>query len=159
MTTASLFDLALAGLVLGLAAWSTAKREAFAAVIAFVAYGLLLALVWVRLGAIDAALTEAAIGGGLTGGLLIGAAARLRGTEAAAVAELPSVLLRIIAAAGSALVALALAVAVLSLPDPAPTLSGTHFVVPPCATPDPSAPASAVMPKSRTSRRRISTPI
>ena len=57
------------------------------AVAGFVAYGLLLTLVWVRLAGIDVALTEAAIGGGLTGALLIGAAARLRGTEAAAVAE------------------------------------------------------------------------
>ena len=41
------------------------------------AYGLLLALVWVRLDAVDVALTEAAIGG-LSGILLVGAAARLR---------------------------------------------------------------------------------
>ena len=54
----------------------------FAAVVGFVAYGLLLALAWVRLHAVDVALTEAAIGGGLCGVLLIGAAARLRAAEA-----------------------------------------------------------------------------
>jgi uncharacterized MnhB-related membrane protein len=75
---ASVFDLTLAATVLALAVWTIAAREAFAAVIDFVAYGLLLALVWVRLGAVDVALTEAAIGCGLTGGLLIRAAARLR---------------------------------------------------------------------------------
>ena len=47
----------------------------------FVAYGLLLSIAWVALSAIDVALTEAAIGGGLTGVLLIGAAARLRATR------------------------------------------------------------------------------
>ena len=43
----------------------------FAAVVGFVAYGLLLALVWVRLAAVDVALTEAAVGSGVTGALLI----------------------------------------------------------------------------------------
>ena len=37
------------------------------AVIVFIIYGLLLSLVWVRLDAIDVALTEAAIGSGVTG--------------------------------------------------------------------------------------------
>src|SRR5262249_23479735 len=45
-------------------------------VVGFVAYGLLLALVWVPLRAVDVALAEAAIGGGLSGVLLLGAAAR-----------------------------------------------------------------------------------
>jgi multisubunit Na+/H+ antiporter MnhB subunit len=120
---ASLFDLALAGAVLALAVWTIAAREAFAAVIDFVAYGLLLALVWVRLSAVDVALTEAAIGAGLSGGLMIGAAARLRATEATAAAERPGAAVRGIAAVCSALVALALAAAVLSLPDPAPSLA------------------------------------
>jgi len=120
---ALLFDLALATAVLALAVWTIAAREAFAAVIDFVAYGLLLALVWVRLSAVDVALTEAALGAGLSGGLLIGAAARLRATEAAAAAERPGAAVRGIAAVCSALVATGLAVAVLSLPDPAPSLA------------------------------------
>ena len=69
--------------------WTIVAREAYAAVVGFIAYGLLLTLVWVQLHGIDVALTEAAIGGGLTGALLIGAAARLRGTEADARAERP----------------------------------------------------------------------
>ena len=69
------------------------------------------------------ALTEAAIGGGLTGVLLIGAAARLRADEAAVSAERPGAALRWLAALISAAVAGAIAVAVLSLPDPAPTLA------------------------------------
>ncbi|MCW5637714.1 MAG: DUF4040 domain-containing protein, partial [Rubrivivax sp.] len=68
---------AVALLLLALALWSVLARDAFVAVAGFVAYGLLLSLVWVRLAGIDVALTEAAIGGGLTGALLIGAVARL----------------------------------------------------------------------------------
>ena len=82
-------NIGLAALILGLAVWTIVAREAFAAVVGFIAYGLLLTLAWVQLHGIDVALTEAAIGGGLTGALLIGAAARLRGTEAAARAERP----------------------------------------------------------------------
>jgi multisubunit Na+/H+ antiporter MnhB subunit len=123
MTVAVALELVLAAVVLGVAVWTIAARETFAAVVGFVAYGLLIALVWVRLDAVDVALTEAAIGGGLGGVLMLGAAARLRAGEASAMVECPSVMLRVVAAVLSATVAAALAVAVLSLPDPAPTLA------------------------------------
>jgi multisubunit Na+/H+ antiporter MnhB subunit len=113
----------LAALILGLAVWTIVAREAFAAVVGFIAYGLLLTLVWVQLHGIDVALTEAAIGGGLTGALLIGAAARLRSTEAAARAERPGAPTRWLAAGVSTVVTAALAYCVLVLPDPAPTLA------------------------------------
>lgn len=118
-----LLNAGLAILILGLALWTIAARDSFAAAIGFIAYGLLLTLVWVQLHGIDVALTEAAIGGGLTGALLIGAAARLRPAEAAARAERPGVLTRGLAALVSGAVAVALAVCVLALPDPAPTLA------------------------------------
>jgi multisubunit Na+/H+ antiporter MnhB subunit len=117
------FELGLAALVLGLAAWTVAARESFAAVVGFASYGLLLALVWVRLAAPDVALTEAAIGAGLTGTLLLGAAARLRATEAAAAAERPGAPLRWVAGVLAAAVTAGLAAAVLVLPEPAPTLA------------------------------------
>src|SRR5262245_17974873 len=123
MTVASALELVLAAVVLGVAVWTIAARETFAAVVGFVAYGLLIALVWVRLDAVDVALTEAAISGGLGGVLMLGAAARLRTTEALAAAERYGLVLRITAAVFSATVAAGLAVAVLSLPDPAPTLA------------------------------------
>src|SRR5262249_33677200 len=107
---------------LGMAIWTIAARETFAAVAGFIAYGLLLALVWVRLDAVDVALTEAAIGGGLSGVLLLGAAARLRATETFA-AERPGGVLCLGAAVFSAAVAAALAASVLLLLDPAPTLA------------------------------------
>ena len=81
MTILSFTDIGLVLLVLVIGASTIFAREAFDAVIAFVVYGLLLAIVWVRLSAIDVALTEAAIGGGMTGTLLLGAAARLRSAE------------------------------------------------------------------------------
>ena len=91
-------NIGLVALILGLAVWTIVAREAYAAVVGFIAYGLLLTLVWVQLHGIDVALTEAAIGGGLTGALLIGAAARLRSTESPAHAERPGVLTRWLAA-------------------------------------------------------------
>jgi len=113
----------LALLVVALAIWAVFARDAFAAVVGFIVYGLLLTLVWVQLYGVDVALTEAAIGGGLTGALLIGAASRLRGTEAAARAERPGAFIRLAAAVGAAAVAATLALCVLTLPEPAPTLA------------------------------------
>lgn len=123
MTIASALEMALAAVVLGVAIWTIAARETFAAVAGFVSYGLLLALIWVRLDAVDVALTEAAIGGGLGGVLLLGAAARLRTTETLASVERPGGILRLGVAALSATVTAALAAAVILLPDPAPTLA------------------------------------
>jgi uncharacterized MnhB-related membrane protein len=121
VTVDALFDVLLLGLLFGLAAWTIFARDAFAAVLGFVAYGLLLALVWVRLHAVDVAMAEAAVGGGLTGVLLLGAAMRLRTGEVSV--ERASATFRVLAALLSAGVALGLALAVLSLPDPAPTLA------------------------------------
>jgi multisubunit Na+/H+ antiporter MnhB subunit len=123
MTLAWVFDAILAATVLGVAGWTIATRQTFAAVVGFVAYGLLLALVWVRLRAPDVALTEAAIGGGVTGVLLLGAAARLRGAPVATPAEWPGVPLRLVTGALCGAVSAVLAATVLLLPDPAPTLA------------------------------------
>ena len=117
------FDIGFAALVLGVAAWTVVARDTFAAVIGFVAYGLLLALVWVRLAAPDVALTEAAIGGGVTGVLLIGASARLRPVGAPAVREKPGIALQVFAVVLCVLVTAGLAAIVLLPPEPAPTLA------------------------------------
>jgi multisubunit Na+/H+ antiporter MnhB subunit len=123
MTVALTLEMTIAATVLSVAVWTIAARATFAAVVGFVAYGLLLALVWVRLGAPDVALTEAAIGSGLTGAMLLGAAARLRASEEPVAIERPGRIVRVMAAALSATVAAALATTVLFLPDPAPTLA------------------------------------
>jgi hypothetical protein len=54
------------------------RRDLFGAIAFFIVYGILIALAWVRLEAVDVALAEAAIGAGLTGVLLIGAWSMLR---------------------------------------------------------------------------------
>jgi multisubunit Na+/H+ antiporter MnhB subunit len=117
------FDTGLALLVLGVAVWTIAARDTFAAVIGFVAYGLLLALVWVRLAAPDVALTEAAIGSGVTGALLLGASTRMRRTETPLAGEKPGPILRFAAVVLCALVSAGIAAIVLLLPEPAPTLA------------------------------------
>ncbi len=123
MSVLQAIDISLAALVLAIAAWTIFAPEAFAAVVGFVAYGLLLSIVWVRLFAVDVALTEAAIGSGVTGVLLIGAAGRLRQAETSFSKDLPSKSLRFWAVLLCTLVTLALAGVVLSLPEPAPTLA------------------------------------
>ena len=69
----------LLGLGLLWLAWrALACPDLFRAIVLFVAFGLLMALAWVRLDAPDIALAEVAIGAGLTGALLLAALARLR---------------------------------------------------------------------------------
>ncbi len=68
-----LVDLTLASLLLGLAAAATLTRDLKRGVVLFIAFGLLLAVVWARLRAPDLALAEAAIGAGVAGALLLAA--------------------------------------------------------------------------------------
>jgi multisubunit Na+/H+ antiporter MnhB subunit len=122
MTVLQALDVGLAFLVFAVAAWTVFAAGAFAATVGYVVYGLLLSLVWIRLFAVDVALTEAAIGGGVTGVLMIGAAARLRRAGAAST-ESTSGPTRLIAACLSLFVAAALAAVVLLFPDQGPTLA------------------------------------
>ncbi|WGD31019.1 DUF4040 domain-containing protein [Ancylobacter sp. WKF20] len=112
----AMLDAVLVVTLLAVALFSVLARQARTAVIAFIAFGLLLALAWVRLGAVDVALTEAAIGA-LTAPLLLGA-------QAFVGAEKPAALpLRLTLAALAALIAGALAVIILGAPEPAPSLA------------------------------------
>ena len=70
------FDLLLSITLVTLAIAALTSREPRRAVILFIAFGLLLALVWARLRAPDVALAEAAIGAGLAGALMLAAARR-----------------------------------------------------------------------------------
>lgn len=72
------FDLALCALLIATALAAVAGRDVFRSVMFFIIYGVLMALVWARLDAVDVALAEAAIGAGLTGVLLLAAHGRLR---------------------------------------------------------------------------------
>jgi multisubunit Na+/H+ antiporter MnhB subunit len=117
------FDALLAATVLGAACWTIVARDTFAAVVGFIAYGLLLALVWMRLAAPDVAMTEAAIGGGVTGVLLLGAATRLRGVAVPLAGARPGFALRLVTGVLCGAVTAALAATLFLLPEPAPTLA------------------------------------
>ena len=74
------FDLLLVAGLVWLAWQALFDPHRFSAVVHFMAFGLLMALVWVRLDAIDIALAEAAIGTGVTGALFLAALGRLPAT-------------------------------------------------------------------------------
>ena len=121
MNVELVFSFGLALLILAVAGFVIAARGSFAAIVGFVAYGLLLSLAWMGLLAPDVALTEAALGGGVTGALLLAACARLRSVND--VEKPPGLIGR-----GAALViclgvTAGLVGVVLGLPDPAPTLA------------------------------------
>ena len=115
------FDICLVVLILGIGAWTIIVDKAFAAVIGFVVYGLLLAIAWVRLSAVDVALTEAAIGGGMTGMLLLGAVARLRAAKVSDAEASWSI--RVVVAFLCVLIAASLATPILLPPEVIPTLA------------------------------------
>ena len=74
-------DILLALTVLWLGWRVLAGPDLFKSIVFFVAFGLVMALIWVRLEAPDVALAEAAIGAGLTGALFLVALSRLRRLE------------------------------------------------------------------------------
>ena len=71
------FDLILCLMILGTAGIALFVRDALAAIAFFIAFGNLMGLAWLSLGAVNVALAEIAIGAGVTGILLILARARL----------------------------------------------------------------------------------
>src|SRR5579864_2021456 len=123
MSLLPFLDVYLALLVVAVATWTITARDLFASVVGYVAYGLLLAFVWIRLYAPDVALTEAAVGSGVTGVLLITAGKRLGALKNAAPEMRPGLSLKILTGALAALVAGALGTAILMLPDPPPSLA------------------------------------
>ncbi|MGI8649705.1 MAG: hydrogen gas-evolving membrane-bound hydrogenase subunit E, partial [Rubrobacter sp.] len=75
------FDVILAAALPVLAWRILAARDLFRAAVLFIAFGLLIAISWARLGAPDIALAEAAIGAGLTGALFLNAVGGLSRTR------------------------------------------------------------------------------
>lgn len=69
----------LLGLALAWLAWRVlVARDLVRAIVHLIAVGGVAAVAWVRLGALDVALAEAAVGSGLTGALLLATLGRLR---------------------------------------------------------------------------------
>jgi multisubunit Na+/H+ antiporter MnhB subunit len=115
----AVLDIVLVAGLLALALHVARARDDQGAIIGFIAFGFLLGLGWVRLASVDVALTEAAIGGGVTGLLLLRAEAHLRdrGTPERGARPLTVA----VAAVICTLVAAGLAFVILNLPSPAPT--------------------------------------
>lgn len=72
------FDVLLIGTLLWIAIGSLSEAKLFKSVVMFVVFGLFLAIAWVRLGAPDVALAEAALGAGVTGTLMLDAVGHIR---------------------------------------------------------------------------------
>jgi multisubunit Na+/H+ antiporter MnhB subunit len=75
-------DITLALTLVGLAIVVLTTADPFRAIVLFIAFGLVLAIVWARLQAVDIALAEAAIGAGLTGALFLNALAAVEARDA-----------------------------------------------------------------------------
>jgi len=116
-----LLDIALVAWLLALAVHVAVQQEERSAIIALLAFGLLLGLAWVRLAAPDVALTEIAIGGGGTAVLLLRAEAALRGRDRQE--EEMTRAGKLAVAAACAAISAGLGFAVLTLSAPAPTLA------------------------------------
>jgi len=128
MLPGDVFDLLLGGGLLWIAWRAVTSRDLFNSIVLFIAFGLLMALAWVRLDAPDVALAEAAIGAGLTGALLLGAFARLGSSagkpERAGTGRALCAPKRFMALAAAAATAVGLGWAIWSLPPRAAGLSG-----------------------------------
>lgn len=120
MTPETFFGALLIILISGLGLVSVAAADTFTAILSFFAYGILLSMAWMALAAPDVALTEAALGSGVTGALLLGARARLRNCPRARPTG-PAV--KAAAAVLCAGLSAALAAVVLLLPVPPPSLA------------------------------------
>jgi len=78
---AGIIDLLLGFLAVLLAGASLLLPQLFRAVVAFIGFGLVIAVVWIRLDAVDVALAEAMIGSGITGALFLAALGRMARVE------------------------------------------------------------------------------
>jgi multisubunit Na+/H+ antiporter MnhB subunit len=76
-----IIDLLLGILMVILAGASLLLSQLFISVMAFIGLGLVVAVVWARLGAVDIALAEAMIGSGITGALFLAALGRMAREE------------------------------------------------------------------------------
>jgi len=81
MLSELIIDALLVFLMVAVALLSFWHRRIFASAVFFIVFGLLLSITWLRLSAPDVALTEAAIGAGITGALVIATLARLSAAE------------------------------------------------------------------------------
>ncbi len=72
------FDAVMGLSLVGIAAGTLLAKQHFQSTVMFIFFGLIMAIAWCRLEAVDVALAEAAIGSGLTGALLLNTLAAVR---------------------------------------------------------------------------------
>jgi multisubunit Na+/H+ antiporter MnhB subunit len=101
---ALVLDVSLGLVICAVALGAVLARELLASIVFFIVYGAMLSIAWVRLGSVDVALAEAAIGAGLTGILLIGAAARLKQAPAPRIGRAVTLIVPAVACIGLAAV-------------------------------------------------------
>jgi multisubunit Na+/H+ antiporter MnhB subunit len=117
------FDAVLCLLVVLAAIRVVATTDLRAAVGGFLAYGMLLALVWVRLESVDIALTEVAVGSGLTTIVILRAISRMPVAASSSSGSSPTRSARVAVGLMCAVVTLGLSGVLLALPDPAPSIA------------------------------------
>lgn len=78
MSLQLLLDIMLAVMMIWLAIRMFSEASLFKSVVLFIAFGLFVALAWVKMSAPDIALTEAALGAGITGALMLDTVGHLR---------------------------------------------------------------------------------
>lgn len=83
-----LFDAVMGLALVGIAASTLLAKKLFQSTVMFIFFGLIMAIAWCRLEAVDVALAEAAIGSGLTGALLLNTLAAVRRHRAQSVSKL-----------------------------------------------------------------------
>ncbi len=76
-----ILDLLLLSILVICAIAATRVRDLLSAVIIFAAYSLIMAIIWLQLGSPDVAITEAALGAGVTTMLLIATVSKTRRYE------------------------------------------------------------------------------
>jgi multisubunit Na+/H+ antiporter MnhB subunit len=117
MSAAFLLDAGLCLLILTAALLAMTGRDLFGVIAFFIVYGIMIALAWVRLEAVDVALAEAAIGAGLTGVLLIGAWAMLNRLGVPEDHKPAAGWLRLVVGSASGAITIILVAAVMALPE------------------------------------------
>jgi multisubunit Na+/H+ antiporter MnhB subunit len=113
------FDLALATALVGGAAVIVRAADTLTATALFIVFGVLMSVAWARLGAVDIALAEAAIGAGITGALLLHAQG-IEGAPPTRASRRPRrgqpLTMRVVAAVAAALLSAALVIALAAAP-------------------------------------------
>jgi len=84
-----LFDAVMGLSLVGIAAGTLLAKRLFQSTVMFIFFGLIMAIAWCRLEAVDVALAEAAIGSGLTGALLLNTLAAVRRHHARSLPQHP----------------------------------------------------------------------